>query len=60
MLIEMLDNLQQAEQAWARYRAVIVAGDKAEAVRSLELASESVATISPTLSNLVQATARGD
>ena len=49
MLIEMLDNLQRADQAWGTYREVVVAGNKAAAVDALGTASESVATLSPTL-----------
>ena len=51
MLTVMLDNLQKAEQAWASYRDVIVAGNKADAVSVLGIAAESVATLSPTLSS---------
>ena len=51
MLIDMLDNLKKTEGAWASYRAVVVAGNKTEAVNALALAAESVATLSPTLSS---------
>ena len=51
MLSEMLDGIHVADQAWQRYREVIVAGNKTAALQSLEKAAQTVATISPALSN---------
>lgn len=51
MLSEMLDGIHIADQAWQRYREVIVAGNKTAALQSLEKAAQTVATISPALSN---------
>ena len=51
MLRDMLEGLQTAEQAWRRYREVVVAGSKTDAIQSLEEASQTVTTISPTLSS---------
>ncbi len=50
-LTAMLDGLESAGAAWARYRDVVIAGDKTEAVRVLTDAGSAVSAISPTLSN---------
>jgi len=49
MLRGMLENLQGAQAAWQKYRAVIVAGDRAAACEALASAEKAVATISPSL-----------
>ena len=51
MLSEMLEGISTAQSAWQRYRDVIVAGDRAEAMDALETAAETVSAISPTLSS---------
>ena len=51
MLGELLENLQSAQAAWQRYQAVIVAGNKTEALQRLRAAAKSVARFSPTLSS---------
>lgn len=51
MLTEMLLGLAASQEAWGRYRDVIVAGDKTEAAGALTRASEAVSTLSPTLSS---------
>ncbi len=51
MLSDMLEGIATAQAAWQRYRDVIVAGDRAEALGALAAAAETVSTISPTLSS---------
>ena len=51
MLLNILDMIQVADSAWLRYREVIVAGNKIDALNKLETASRAVGTISPTLSS---------
>lgn len=50
MLVEMIEGVQFADKAWARYRDVVILGDKNTAINVLHDASEAVTTISPTLS----------
>ena len=45
----MLAGLEGAETAWAHYRQVIVAGDKAEATAALERAAGALHLLSPSL-----------
>ena len=54
LLSEMLKGLETATACWARYREVIVAGNRAEATALLERAAEVVSRISPTLSSWLQ------
>ncbi len=51
MLSDMLDGIHSADQAWQRYREVIVAGNKTAALQTLKEAAQTVTTISPTLSS---------
>lgn len=50
MLSEMIEGIQFADNAWKRYRDVVLLGDKTTAVKVLHNASQAVTTISPTLS----------
>ena len=50
MLSEMMQGIQYADDAWQRYRDIVITGDKVTAVKVLHNASQAVTTISPTLS----------
>lgn len=50
LLAEMIEGINFADKAWARYREIVILGDKSTAVTVLNDASEAVETISPTLS----------
>jgi len=49
MLVNMIDGLKTAEQAWGVYRRVVIQGDRLNAQTALNRARNSVNTISPTL-----------
>ncbi len=51
MLASILDSLEGAASAWARYRSVVVAGNRSEAHNALADARRSIAALSPSLSN---------
>ncbi len=48
-LANILAGLDNAQAAWAHYRQVVVAGDRAEATAALERAADSLRTLSPEL-----------
>lgn len=50
LLSEMIKGVQFSDDAWRRYREVVISGDKTAAVKVLHSASQAVTIISPTLS----------
>jgi serine/threonine protein kinase len=50
LLSEMIKGVQFSDDAWRRYREVVISGDKTAAIKVLHSASQAVTIISPTLS----------
>ncbi|MCY4146603.1 MAG: hypothetical protein OXE95_09670 [Chloroflexi bacterium] len=48
-LADTLAGIESAQAAWAHYRQVVMAGDRAEATAALERAAESLRSLSPKL-----------
>lgn len=49
LLLNMVDGLQEAGKNWARYRSVILMGDREQAETALERAARAVSVLSPAL-----------
>lgn len=51
---EMIDGVERAQDAWQRYRDVVVAGDRVQASAALTAASKAVKVMCPTLGDWFQ------